>query len=113
MNFIRKEQKMRYFNSVILLFAVIFLGVFSASAQETEAVVVDEVVAQVNEGVITLSRIKREMQGAIDSLIQEGKSPEEAKKLIESKKGELIANIISEELLIQKAKEMGGESEVE
>lgn len=104
---------MRYINSVILLFAVIFLGVFSAAAQETEAVVVDEVVAQVNEGVITLSRIKREMQGAIDSLVQEGKTREEAQKIIESKKGELIANIISEELLIQKAKEMGGETQVE
>ena len=104
---------MRYFNSAILLIAVLFLGVFSAAAQETETVVVDEVVAQVNEGVITLSRIKREMQNAIDSFRQEGKSPEEAKTLVESKKGELIANIINEELLVQKAKEMGGDTEVE
>lgn len=113
MNFIRQEQKMRYINSAVLLFAVVFLGVFSAAAQETETVVVDEVVAQVNEGVITLSRVKREMQGAVESLVQEGKTREEAQKLIESKKGELIANIISEEMLIQKAKEMGGDSEVE
>jgi len=113
MNFIRKEQKMRYINSIGLLIAVIFLGIFSTAAQETEAVVVDEVVAQVNDGVITLSRIKREMQGAIDSLVQEGKTREEAQKIIEGKKGELIANIISEELLIQKAKETSSDSDVE
>lgn len=113
MNFFRQEQKMKYINSISLLIALFFLGVFSAAAQETETVVVDEVVAQVNEGVITLSRIKREVNGAVESLVQEGRTREEAQKLIESKKGELIANIISEELLIQKAKEMGAESEVE
>lgn len=113
MNFICKEQKMRYINSAILLIALLFLGSFVAAAQETEAVVVDEVVAQVNDGVVTLSRIKREINGAIESFVQEGKTREEAKTLIESKKGELIANIINEELLVQKAKEMGAESEVE
>lgn len=113
MNFIRMEQKMRYFNSAILLIAILFLGVFSVAAQETETVVVDEVVAQVNEGVITLSRIKREINAAVDTFVQEGKSREEAQKLVESKKGELIANIINEELLVQKAKEMGADSEVE
>ncbi len=113
MNFIPKEQKMRNINSAIFLIAVLFLGSFAAAAQESETVVVDEVVAQVNEGVITLSRIKREMQNTIESFRQEGKSPEEAKTLVESKKGELIANIINEELLVQKAKEMGVEAEVE
>ncbi|HLM60292.1 MAG TPA: hypothetical protein VK308_05795, partial [Pyrinomonadaceae bacterium] len=61
----------------------------SVSAQETEAKVVDEVVAQVNEGVITLSQIKREMKDAIDSLVKEGKTPEQAKTEIEGKQGEL------------------------
>jgi parvulin-like peptidyl-prolyl isomerase len=83
------------------------------SAQETEAKVVDEVVAQVNEGVITLSQIKREMKDAIDSLVKEGKTPEQAKTEIESKQGELIAGIINEELLMQKGKEMGAESDVD
>jgi peptidyl-prolyl cis-trans isomerase SurA len=113
MNFIRREQKMKYFNYAILMTAALFFGAFNVAAQETEAVVVDEVVAQVNDGVITLSRVKREMQAAIDSLRQEGKSAEEAKNLVESRKGELIANLIQEELLVQKAKEMGADSEVE
>jgi peptidyl-prolyl cis-trans isomerase SurA len=104
---------MRYFNSAIFLIAILFLANFSAFAQETETVVVDEVVAQVNEGVITLSRIKREVQNAVDGLVQEGKTRPEAQSLVEGKKGELIANMINEELLLQKAKELSMEAEVE
>ena len=100
---------MRYTRSAIFLIAVLFLTNFSASAQETEAKVVDEVVAQVNDGVITLSRVKREMKAATDSYIAENKkTPEQAKAEIEGKQGELIANIINEELLLQKGKELSG-----
>lgn len=106
-------EKMKYINSAIFLIAMLFLANFSASAQETEAVVVDEVVAQVNDGVITLSRIKREVQNAVDGLVQEGKTGEEARNLVESKKAELIANMINEELLIQKAKELNINTEVD
>lgn len=98
---------MRYTRSAIFLIAVLFLTGFSAFAQESEAKVIDEVVAQVNDGVITLSRVKRETKSAIESYVQEGKkTPEEAKAEIEGKQGELIANIINEELLMQKGKEL-------
>jgi peptidyl-prolyl cis-trans isomerase SurA len=91
------------------LIAILILTNLSAFAQESEAKVVDEVVAQVNDGVITLSRIKREMKAAVDSYVAEDKkTPEQAKAEVESKQGELIANIINEELLLQKGKELGG-----
>jgi hypothetical protein len=86
---------------------------FAVFAQESETKVVDEVVAQVNEGVITLSRIKREMKSLSDTYVQEGKTREEADKLVEGKQGELIASLINEELLVQKAKESGLEPEIE
>ena len=86
---------------------------FSTSAQETEEKIVDEVVAQVNEGVITLSRVKREAKNIVDTEVQQGKKREDAQKLVDEKKGELIANLINEELLIQKAKELGLDSEIE
>jgi peptidyl-prolyl cis-trans isomerase SurA len=97
------------------LIAVLILTNLSALAQENEAKVVDEVVAQVNDGVITLSRIKREMKTAADSYVAEGKkTPEQAKADVEGKQGELIANIINEELLLQKGKELPGiESDVQ
>lgn len=104
---------MRFRNSAIFLIAVILFSAFSAFAQESEAVVVDEVVAQVNDGVLTLSRIKTEMKNVADSLIQQGKKPEEAKAEVEAKRADLIANLINEELLIQKGKEAGVEAQVD
>lgn len=104
---------MRHIYSAFSLFAIIlFLG-FSASAQETQERVVDEVVAQVNEGVITLSRIKRESKAIVDGEVQQGKKREEAQKMVDEKQGELIASLINEELLVQKAKELGLDSEID
>ena len=105
---------MRYTGFAIFLIAIIGFSGITVSAQESELRVVDEVVAQVNEGVITLSRIKREMNDAIEVTVQEnGKSREQARTEIEGRQGELIANLINEELLLQKGKEIGLESEVE
>ena len=98
--------------SVVACLVVVF-AVGIASAQETQTRVVDEVVAQVNDGVITLSDIQREIRGAVDSFVQQGKTKEEAQKMVDEKQGELIANLINEELLIQKAKELGVDKEVE
>lgn len=105
---------MKQTSSAIFFIAVLFLTNFSARAQETELKVVDEVVAQVNEGVITLSRVKREMNEVVESYVQEGKKTrEQAKTEVEGKQGELIANIINEELLVQKGKELGVEADVD
>ena len=105
---------MKYINSAIFIIAILAFANSAVFAQENEAKVVDEVVAQINNSVITLSQIKREMNEAIDSFVKEGKTPEEAKALIESKQGELIASIINEELILQKGKDLNGlEADVE
>lgn len=104
---------MRYINSAIFIIAILVFSNLVIVAQETQARVVDEVVAQVNDGVITLSQIKREMQEAVDSFVKAGKTPEEAKTEVETRQGEIIANLINEELLMQKGKEMGIEADVE
>jgi hypothetical protein len=98
-----------------LLYIAVISAVFSISAysQETQTRVVDEVVAQVNDGVITLSRIKRESKSIVDSYVEQGKTREEAQKMVDEKQGELIANLVNEELLIQKAKEAGMDAEIE
>lgn len=95
-----------------ILFLALLLTI-PASAQEAEERVIDEVVAQVNEGVITLSRVKREVKQIVDIEVSQGMKPEEAQKLVGEKQGELIANLINEELLVQKAKELGMDSEIE
>jgi peptidyl-prolyl cis-trans isomerase SurA len=104
---------MRFVRPVVLLAATVVCFSVGASAQENDVKVIDEVVAAVNDGVITLSSIKREMKGIVDSKVQEGMKREDAQKMVDEKQGELIANLINEELLMQKAKELGIEKDVE
>ena len=104
---------MKNFAILSVFFLAFVLAIPAASAQESEERVVDEVVAQVNEGVITLSRVKREMKSIVDSEVQAGKKREDVQKTIDEKQGELIANLINEELLVQKAKELGMDADVE
>ena len=104
---------MKYINSAIFTIAVLAVSSLAVFAQENETKVVDEVVAQVNDSVITLSQVKREMNEAIESSVKEGKPSEQARAEIEGKKGEMIANIINEELLLQKGKDAGVDSEVQ
>src|SRR5688572_26482468 len=101
---------MRYINSAIFSIAILAFSSFTAFSQESEVKVVDEVIAQVNDNVVTLSRINREIKTVIEAGIQEGKTREAATAEVNAKRGELIANIINEELLIQKAKEFDYDS---
>lgn len=104
---------MKNFAIFSVFFLAFVLSIPAASAQESEERVIDEVVAQVNEGVITLSRVKREQKQIVDVEVSQGKKREEAQKLVDEKQGELIASLINEELLVQKAKELGLDSEIE
>lgn len=91
---------------IALSIAALFIFNISTFAQEGEMKVVDEVVAVVNDDVITLSTVRRESKQIVDADVMEGKSREEAQKEIEEKQGELIAGLINQELLTQKAKEL-------
>lgn len=105
---------MKRINYAIFLIAILVFSGLTTRAQESELKVVDEVIAQVNDSVVTLSRVKREMKDMTDSLVAEGKkTPEQAKTEIESQQGEIIANIINEEILLQKGKDLGIESDVD
>src|SRR5437899_2279863 len=83
------------------------------SAQEGEPVVVDEVIAQVNDGIVTLSQLKREMKERVDTLKQNGMPEQQAKAEVEKHKAELIATLINEQLLLQKGKELDMTQRVE
>jgi peptidyl-prolyl cis-trans isomerase SurA len=87
--------------------ALIFARPTSTHAQEGEATVIDEVVAQVNDDVITLSLLKREMRERIEALMQEKKLTEQqATEEVMKHQAELIATLINERLLLQKGKEL-------
>lgn len=104
---------MKFIKSLIAPAAVSLFFILPAFGQETQITVIDEGVAQVNDTVITLSRVNREINNAVESLMEEGKTREEARAEIESKKGRLIASLIEEELIMQKGKELGMERDVE
>lgn len=103
---------MKQIKFAIFIIALVLFSSLTSLAQESELKVVDEVVAQVNDEVITLSRVKREMNEAIDTLVRDGKTPEQAKAQVQAKQGEMIANLINEEILMQKGKDIGIEDEV-
>ena len=104
---------MRHFRLFFVALVLALVSIVPATAQETQTRVIDEVVAQVNDGVITLSRVRRETKDIVDTWVKEGKTREQAQKMADEKQGELIASLINEELLIQKAKESGLESDIE
>ena len=84
-----------------------------ARAQEGEPVVVDEVIAQVNDGVVTLSQLKSEMAERVATLKQNGMTDQQAQAEVEKHKAELIATLVNEQLLIQKGKELDLADKVE
>lgn len=101
------------FKPFFLSLLTLFCFALASSAQETQIRVVDEVVAQVNNSVITLSGVRRETKNAVDSLVQEGKKRDEAQKMVDERQGELIANLINEQLLVDKAKDLGLDRDIE
>jgi len=99
--------------SILFLLAALVISPALARAQEGEPVVVDEVIAQVNDGVVTLSQLKREMKERVDTLKQGGMTEKQANAEVQSHKAELISILISEQLLLQKGKELDFTEKVE
>ena len=103
----------KFFSPVFLMLIVFAVAAPSVLAQEAEVTVVDEVIAQVNEDVITLSMLKRESRERIESLKQNGMSAQQATDEVTKHKAELIATLINERLLLQKGKELELTADVE
>jgi peptidyl-prolyl cis-trans isomerase SurA len=98
---------------LVFAFAILSLSPARAIAQEGELQVVDEVIAQINDDVITLSMLKRETKERIDSLKQNGMNDQQANADVVKHQFELIATLINEQLLLQKGKELDLASEIE
>lgn len=82
-------------------------------AQEGEMQVVEEVIAQVNDDIITLSMLKREMKEQTEVLVQRGMTPQQAAEEVAKHRDELLATLINEQLLLQKGKELEMSQRVE
>lgn len=77
--------------------------------------VVDEVIAQINTEVITLSMVKKEMKDAAEALKAQNKGLTDAQAQAEvaKRQNEIIATLINEQVLLQKGKELGLAEDVE
>ena len=102
-------MKLRYVAIAVLLafFAT------NVAAQEGEMTVVDEVIAQINDDVITLSMLKRETMDRIEALKQQGKTEQQALDEVTKRQAELIATLINEKLLLQRGKELEMAADIE
>ena len=105
-------MKFKYLAPLAALLILTFTAI-SAFAQEGEMQVVDEVIAQVNDEVITLSMLKRETKERIDALKQNGMTEQQATEEATKRQPELIATLINEMLLLQKGKELDLANDVE
>ncbi|HKS28806.1 MAG TPA: peptidyl-prolyl cis-trans isomerase [Pyrinomonadaceae bacterium] len=89
------------------------IGAGAVRAQEGEPVVVDEVIAQVNDQIITLSQVKREMREAVEAMMAQGASEQQATEEVSKRRNELIASLINEQIIVQKGKELNMTDDVE
>lgn len=97
-------------------FAALLILTFSATsifAQEGEMQVVDEVIAQVNDDVITLSMLKKEAKERIEALKTNGMTEQQATDEVTKRQAELIATLINEKLLLQRGKELDLANDIE
>lgn len=97
----------------LFIFAILSFSPGLTFAQEGELRVVDEVIAQVNDDVITLSSLRREAKERIDALKQGGMTEQQATEEVTKRQAELIATLINEQLLMQRGKELDLSTEVE
>lgn len=97
----------------LFIFAILIFTPAPTLAQEGELKVVDEVIAQVNDDVITLSMLRRETKERIEALKQGGMTEQQAADEVNKRQAELIATLINEQLLVQRGKELDLSSEVE
>ena len=99
-------MKSKLIVAALLVAVATFVSPSIARAQEGEPVIVDEVIAQVGDGIVTLSQLKRELKERVQTLVQNGKTEQQATAEVEQRKAELIAILINEQLLLQKGKEL-------
>jgi len=97
----------------VFVLAITISSVTPVLAQEGELQVVDEVVAQINDDVLTLSRLKLESKERVEALRQSGMAEQQAKDEVSKKQAELIATLVNETLLMQRGKELDLSREVE
>src|SRR5260370_6430624 len=97
--------------------AMLLLGLLTAlpAAAQTPGKVVEEIIARVNNEIITLSDLQRAHTTAEDEARQECRrcTPEQLQTLVRDKNKNALRHLIDQSLLVQRAKDMGISVETE
>src|SRR5262245_40028489 len=78
----------------------------AAFAQESDAKLIDEVIARVNAGVIMRSTFDGALREVLEDLKKQGLKPEELEKRIAESRVEVLDFLINAQLLAQRAKDL-------
>lgn len=98
-------MKMKRINMALLL-GIALLGANVASAQENDVKPIDEVIVRVNAGVIMRSAFETQQRELLEELKKKGLSPEELEKQFNEWKPRILDELISNQLLAQRAKDL-------
>jgi peptidyl-prolyl cis-trans isomerase SurA len=92
----------------IIAFAVLTLAVPQANAQ-SKGVVIEEIVARVNNDAITLSDVQKADQALHEEIAHDcqGCSQEKMEEIYKEKQKDLLRDLIDQSLLVERAKDMG------
>ncbi len=85
---------------------LLLLLVVSVDLRSQEVVVLDEIVAKVNQEIITLSDLQQSMDALRSEIARTAESPEALDQEFGKQKRELLKGIIEKKLMIQKANEL-------
>src|SRR5262245_22733114 len=105
----RGEVFMKIVKLLILLGIALFCAPAAGNpvlAQETDAKLIDEVIARVNAGVIMRSTYDAYLREKLEDLKKQGLKPEELEKQLSEAKVEVLDFLINSQLLAQRAKEL-------
>jgi len=92
--------------NVALLLGIALLTGNVACAQESDLKPIDEVIVRVNAGVIMRSAFESAQRELLDELKRKNLSPEELEKQFNEYKPRLLDDLINNQLLVQRAKDL-------
>src|SRR5215510_12689124 len=99
-----KESTMKI--NIALLLGIALLCANVTFAQENDVKPVDEVIVRVNAGVIMRSAFEEAQRGLLEELKKQNLSPEELEKQFNELKPRILDELISNQLLVQRAKDL-------
>jgi parvulin-like peptidyl-prolyl isomerase len=91
---------------IVLLLGIALLGANFAYAQDNEAKPIDEVIVRINSGVIMRSAFEAAQRDVLEMLKKEGATGEDLEKKFKEWKPRILDELISNQLLAQRAKEL-------